>query len=257
MPKAEAHQAIVRIRPTQLLTALRMYYRDPAVPPGRVSFNVRGLSHPVVVRAQTTDMPVFGQVFFERQYDRLPVRDPRVIIDAGANIGLASLYFLRKYPHTHVIALEPDPENFEIAEENLRPYRKRCTLIPGALWSTRTRLSLSRGGGHWRTQVVAHSSNDKCEVEAYSLADLKAMFNLSVIDLLKIDIEGAETEVFRSGGAAVLDKVRCCAIELHGGECQATFFRPHGPTRSNSTTKENSPSRGDTRCDLGHSRSRE
>ncbi len=55
------------------------------------------------------------------------------------------------------------------------------------------------------------------------------MFGLSVIDLLKIDIEGAETDVFGIGGPAVLDKVRCCAVELHGAECQAAFFPPQSP----------------------------
>jgi FkbM family methyltransferase len=227
MPAAQAARMVARIRPAELLTATRMYYRDPALPAGRFTLNVRGLPHPVVLRTKTSDMQVFGQVFLERQYSGLPIRDPRVIIDAGANIGLASLFFLRKYPKARVIAVEPDPENLEVAEANLYPYRHRCTLVPGALWSSRTRLAIKRVWTHWATQVEVGPDGTN-DVEAYPLDDLKTMFDLPEIDLLKIDIEGAETEVFGTGGPAVLDGVRCCAVELHGEACRKAFFSAAG-----------------------------
>lgn len=223
MPRRQAARMVAAVQPAQLPVALRMYYWDPAVPPGRVALRIRSLPRPVVLRAGTSDMAVFGQVFLERQYDGLPVRDPRVIVDAGANVGLASLFFLRKYPNARVIALEPDPENLPVAEENLRPYRDRCVLLPGALWSAGTELAIKRSRDHWATQVVADSAAEG-KVTAYSLADLTRMFDLPAIDLLKVDIEGAEAEVFGAGGPAVLDGVRCCAIELHGTACRDAFF---------------------------------
>jgi FkbM family methyltransferase len=223
MPRQKAYQMIKAVRPADLLTALRMHYADPTVPAGRVRIGAWRLPGPIVLRSRTSDIRVFDQVFLDRQYDRMPVRDPRVIVDAGANIGLASLFLLRKYPDVRVIAIEPDPENLPLAEKNLHPYRDRCILLPGALWSMRARLSIKRSWAHWATQVVAEPTGGT-EVQGYSLADLKTMFGLTAIDLLKIDIEGAELEVFGKGGPAVLEGVRCCAVELHGDVCREAFF---------------------------------
>ncbi len=51
------------------------------------------------------------------------------------------------------------------------------------------------------------------------------------VDLLKIDIEGAEVELFRDGSTAWLAQVRNIVIELHGGECELAFFRALAPYR--------------------------
>jgi FkbM family methyltransferase len=158
-------------------------------------------------------------VFLQRQYAGLPVRAPRVILDIGANIGLASLFFLRRYPRARVIAVEPDPDNFALARDNLRPFARRCTLVRGALWSHTTRLTLRPGAAPWATQVVPGDG----AVPAFSLDDLLARFGLPFVDLLKIDIEGAEEEVFRADHGAALARVGCCAAELHGPACAAAF----------------------------------
>ena len=77
------------------------------------------------------------------------------IIDAGANIGLASIYLLRRFPLARVIAIEPDRENFEIAKHNLRMLSARCRLVHGAVWSAAGALGVRRGtfgdGRHWAT----------------------------------------------------------------------------------------------------------
>jgi hypothetical protein len=79
---------------------------------GRVA-NLRlpNIKTPISLRYQTSDIPTFYQVFLDAQYD-IPLKKPRVIIDAGANIGLFTLLMKNKYPEAKIISIEPDHENF-------------------------------------------------------------------------------------------------------------------------------------------------
>ncbi len=84
----------------------------------------------VVLRNATSDFRVFHQVFIEGQYADLPVEDPpRHRGRRRANIGLTSLFFLRRYPQARVIAIEPDPENFAFPRRE-QPSRVRKSLHP-------------------------------------------------------------------------------------------------------------------------------
>jgi predicted O-methyltransferase YrrM len=54
-----------------------------------------------------------------RYSDIVKARQTAVVVDAGANIGLASLWFANQYPKAKIVCIEPDPENFRILKENL------------------------------------------------------------------------------------------------------------------------------------------
>lgn len=66
------------------------------------------------LRSKTTDKYTFKQVFLDDQYGILLPFEPKTIIDAGANIGLASVYFAHRYVQSTIVALEPSSDNFEI-----------------------------------------------------------------------------------------------------------------------------------------------
>jgi hypothetical protein len=92
--------------------------------------------YPLVCRPNTSDNPVFGQIFIEREYaclDDLP--GANLIIDCGANVGYSSAYFLSRFPECRVIDVEPDPSNFSILEKNLAPYGERVRAIRTGIWS--------------------------------------------------------------------------------------------------------------------------
>lgn len=188
---------------------------------------IRGHRDLVRLRNRTSDFDVFRQVFLQQQYVIPDLKDPHFIIDAGANIGLTSLFLLLRYPNATIIAIEPDPENFEIAVHNLRSFANRCHLVHGGLWSEDTELAISRGtyadGRHWATQTVKPASADAEIVPVYHLASLIDKYNFKTIDLLKIDIEGAELQVFRDGDTSFLATTECCAIECHGADCVEAF----------------------------------
>jgi tRNA G46 methylase TrmB len=74
------------------------------------------------LRIPSSDVPTYEQVFIDKEYDFLVKKQPKVIVDAGANIGLASIYFANKYPDAKIIAIEPEQSNFELFKENVAPY---------------------------------------------------------------------------------------------------------------------------------------
>ena len=148
---------------------------------------------------------------------------PTFIIDGGANIGIASLYFLNRYPAARVVAVEPNPANFEILVKNLAPYAKRVTLLRGAIWKSNGRLHLELRQEEWATRVRADEGDQSGSVEAFTLPALIAYGN-GTVDLLKLDIEGSEREIFGLEAQQWLPSVRNIAIELHGKECADRFF---------------------------------
>jgi FkbM family methyltransferase len=198
------------------------------------TLNVRGLAHPVVFRYGSSDISVFKQIFVEDEYSPLrPSVDIRLILDCGANVGYSSCYFLSRFPAARVIAIEPDPRNFEVIERNLRPYGDRVQLVRGGIWSRKAKLKVCTGefgdGREWATIVRECKDGEEPDVEAVDIGTLLDESGLDRIDILKIDIEGSEREVFSRDYETWLDKVHTFIIELHGSECEDAFVRALGP----------------------------
>jgi len=203
-------------------------FRPADVKPGGITrLWLRGHNAPVHLRNGTSDFAVFKQVFLLEQYNLPVVDDSHYIIDAGANIGLTSLYILLRNPNAHIIAIEPDSENFAVATENLAPFKDRCCLIQAAVWSETGTIGISRGdyrdGGHWATRVETDLQSAAEEVPAMTIHEIMELVKFDRIDFLKMDIEGAELQVFRNGDTSFLEKTMCCAVECHGNECFNAF----------------------------------
>jgi hypothetical protein len=92
------------------------------------------------LRPGTTDQDVYDEIFVGHKYD-LPLDDPRFIIDAGAHIGLSAVFFADKYPQATVVAIEPEPSNFEILERNAKNH-PGITSIRAGLWSRKAHLRI-------------------------------------------------------------------------------------------------------------------
>jgi FkbM family methyltransferase len=181
----------------------------------------------VRLRLRTSDLWTFDGIFVRREYDVPLPEDTRVVVDAGANVGLAALYFAWRFPAARVLALEPDPENFaqlcrNVAEED------RIEPVRAALWGREGRVRLTDpGGGAWalRTKEVRDGRNggrreaeegggDGGAVRAVTLDTLLRSHDVERVDVLKLDIEGAEREVL-AGASAWMDRVRAVVAELH------------------------------------------
>jgi FkbM family methyltransferase len=187
-------------------------------------------SYPVVARmGSSSDMDVFRQIFPSDEYACMRrVSSPRLIVDLGANVGYSSAYFLSCFPAADVVAVEPDPDNYKVCCTNLAPYGDRVRVILGAVWSKRSRLVLSRrawgDGREWASQVLNGDTSDDASVEAWDIASLLEMIGGEHIDILKVDIERSEIEVFGNNSSSWLSKVRNICIELHGADCEEVFY---------------------------------
>jgi FkbM family methyltransferase len=199
--------------------------RRLGIPPKRLTIHPRALMHPVELRGgASSDSDVFTTIFVE--YWPLADLEPRFIIDLGANIGLSSAWFLSRFPNVKLLSVEPAPENFAACCKNLLPYGSRARTILGAAWSRRTTLGLVRGGfrdgREWTTQVADSTSSP--DVQAWDIPSLMKLADFPFVDLLKVDVEGAEIEIFSGNCDDWLPLVRNICVELHDKKCEAAFY---------------------------------
>ena len=179
-----------------------------------------GLQHPVYMRVPSTDVVTFRQIFKDEEY-RFEIKSaPRTIIDAGANVGYASVYMASKFPGAKIYALEPDSSNFALLQRNVAPY-ENIVPLHAALWNEDAEINLvdpglgdsgfvTRDAGWSETE----SERERHKVEAVTVPSLMQKFGIEHVDVLKVDIEGAEREVF-ADAQPWIDKVDAIIIELH------------------------------------------
>lgn len=145
---------------------------------------------------------------------RALLQNAQVIVDAGANIGLFSLICKSINSEAKFICIEPESDNYCLLSKNVTDgvcYKK-------GLWNKEVKLSVvPRDTGEWGFIVkeVEENTSDADIIEATSIGLLMNREAVSHIDILKIDIEGSEYEVFDETAEEWLDKVDCLIIELH------------------------------------------
>jgi FkbM family methyltransferase len=194
-----------------------------------VSVRPHLVTHRSLVRlGHSSDMDVLRQIFLDEEYACLrDIPSPRFIVDLGANVGYSSAYFLSCFPTASVLAIEPDPSNFEILRRNLEPYGDRAKVRLAAVWSCNTKLQLLRDFGdkrEWATQVIPAARDQAGCIDGFDVPTLLDFANARYVDLLKIDIEAAELEIFNNQSLSWLERVRNICIELHGNECRNAFM---------------------------------
>src|SRR5688572_5521168 len=172
---------------------------------------------PVTLRLKTSDFDTFQKVFLDAEYAVPLGRSPRTILDAGANVGFASIYFATVYPDAKILAVEPEESNFNLLKKNVEPY-PNVTPIRAALWKYNGAIDLVDPGiGHWGFQARDTTSGPAPRlgtVQARTVDGLMADYGWDSIDLMKIDIEGAERDVF-ADPSMWIDHVGVLAVELH------------------------------------------
>lgn len=201
--------------------------------PKIVEVSVPGVKHPVFLRLKTTDIEIYGKIFVDQEYRFEAVKPPKVIVDAGANIGLASVFFANAFPAATVIAIEPEATNFALIKKNVAAY-PNVIPVQAALWGENALINLSHpGNGEWdkwafRTQKIETEGKNtgSHQVQGMTVDKIMRDHGVDFIDVLKIDIEGAEREVF-ADASRWIDKVGVIIIELHENwslGCNRNYF---------------------------------
>ncbi len=179
---------------------------------------------PVAVRVDQTDLAAVRQIFCGGEYDlegplgaligaryRAIVAQGGVpiIVDAGANIGAASLWFMRKFPAARIVAVEPDPDNAKILRRNLHRHANGVVL-EAAIGSTSGFVSFTTQGSGWAVQTERATSGVRIVTidEALDAAQGDTPF------IVKIDIEGFESDLF-AHDVGWIDRCFAVMIEPH------------------------------------------
>jgi FkbM family methyltransferase len=199
---------------------------------------------PIHMRAGESDVAAIRQVFRDggygldftsptglrilRRYNEILQNGKNpVIVDAGANIGAATLLFHSQFPEAHIVSIEPEPGNFSILRKNVQG-KSRVTALQAAIGATEGFVSLKNEGLGWAARTERASKG----VPAVSM---KTAFNSvanSAPFMAKIDIEGFEYDLF-SSNVDWLDETFVVHIEPHdwmlpGQWTSRTFQREMG-----------------------------
>ncbi|HEX4486934.1 MAG TPA: FkbM family methyltransferase [Terriglobales bacterium] len=181
--------------------------------PEEVRVHPPGLKHPIFLRVRTSDVLVYNFVLLSKEYHvELPKKVPLTIVDAGANIGLTAIYFATQYPHARIIAIEPENSNYLTMLRNIAPY-PNIVPIQAALWRVDGTVSLGLPNSDSRDKWAFSVTSSEGRSRAVTIPTLLSEFGIEKVDLLKIDIEGAEKEVFEECGW--IDRIETIAIETH------------------------------------------
>lgn len=164
----------------------------------------------ILIRTKTSDLAVFEKVIKHEEYALPDNIQPKVIIDAGANVGFSTLYFARKYPEAIVIAVEPDVSNFQMLQANTKGC-KNIHPVNAALWNENVPVHLS---GEKNSDFQVSLEGDGSTVDGITFDELLNKYSVNYADVVKIDIEGAEKEVFESSDLWI-DRIGMIVIELH------------------------------------------
>jgi FkbM family methyltransferase len=168
------------------------------------------------------------------------------IVDIGANIGAASVYFALHYPNARIFAFEPDPSSFELLVLNTTSLSGVSTFNLG-LMDRNGQLPLFKGNQDSVTNSTGNSclnSGDHVVVPIRDAGQLISEQELNVIDILKLDTEGSEVPILQSL-SAMLPEIAVIYLEYHDDADRRVIDQMLAPTHLLWRGKCDSPHRGE------------
>ena len=153
----------------------------------------------------------FKELFVDELYKFNTKKKEPIIYDCGANIGMSCLYFKKLYPNAKIKAFEADPKIAKILETNLKRNNvlENIEIINSAVWVDDEGLEFSSEGADGGS---IYGEDNKVKVSSIRLKDF--LENEEKINMLKIDIEGAEYEVLKDCQNS-LENVENLFVEYH------------------------------------------
>ncbi len=194
--------------------------------------NISNMKVPLAFRPNTSDKWLLNKIFNVQEYNfKIENFNPQLILDCGANVGYSVAYFANKYPQAKIIAVEPEPLNFKMLTYNTH-FFDNVTCLNSAIWYNEGYIKILPDvpGNTLAFMTEDTTADDPEALKTTTIAKLLADSGFDEIDLLKIDIEGAEREVFDDIAKPDewLPKVKVMVIELHDRMkigCSNAFFK--------------------------------
>ena len=157
----------------------------------------------------------------------LPTGNVRVIVDCGANIGITSLFLAARYPRAKILSVEPHPENFVLLKTNVETVPRILPIRACITGTPQSTVRFTADQAAWGNRIARDSHG--ILVPAITIDELCEQNAIEKIDLLKLDIEGAEKQVLENG--TFLARTEHIIVELHGEygfQCFQRDIAPHG-----------------------------
>jgi FkbM family methyltransferase len=235
MPNSRLRQLAKFIRVFGITGGIRLWCAlliQLALRSGSIVLPVPGLAAPIRLRRQ--DLPIFWQIMVmqENDFQSLPqaiwVKDAYrgvlsegnrpVIVDCGGHIGLSAVWLASHFPQAVVYCIEPDITNFKLLQQNTEAYTN-VTPLHGGVWNRSCRLEISNplsGSASFRLQEASEPVSDEQSdlLRGYTILEILRREEANRLFLVKIDIEGAEAEVFQES-TEWLELATMLIIELH------------------------------------------
>lgn len=146
-------------------------------------------------------------------------KDNAVFLDIGANIGSVSLYvdnFNKVRDENNkikVYAVEPEPNNLALLKENIKNNpTENIIVINNAVWHEQKNVFITNQGGN--STIIDGTYAESVEVLAITIQDFIDLYNIDEIDVMKIDIEGAEFDLIINTPAETLAKIKYITLEF-------------------------------------------
>lgn len=165
---------------------------------------------------------IYKDIFIQKEYPFKTIVDSPVILDCGAHIGLATLYFKKLYPNARITAFEPNPRSFELLKLNIKQNNlTNIKLINAAISNKEGKIDfyvekdIPNPWG-WGDSAVINKWYSKEKNKTIKVKSLRlSSFIKNTIDLIKLDIEGLE-EIILKEVEGKLTLVKEIIIEFHG-----------------------------------------
>lgn len=173
-------------------------------------------------------IPEFKESLFDEVYYKgLPkkiykIKNPTVL-DIGANVGFFTIFSIFKLDNPRIISFEPMKRNFEVLQKNVAAVKDcHLTIVNKAINDQKGELVLKFNSSQEITTSASlfdsQSGGDEEVVIATTLEEIFSAYNLSKVDILKLDCEGAEYNIFYNTPSHFFEKVNCITLETHKGK---------------------------------------
>lgn len=176
---------------------------------------------------------LFKEIFISKEYKFKTDEEEPLIFDCGANIGMSILYFKKMFPKSKIIAFEPNPHSWALLKKNLESNKLKdieCHNL--GLFDSETEVPFHIGNNPGSLIASYNQNRGGDQFIKIKTARLSQFLNrYESIDLVKMDIEGAEVSVINEiCDSQALNKVKEFIIEYHHnlqGEisCLSEFLR--------------------------------
>ncbi|WP_326983957.1 FkbM family methyltransferase [Chryseobacterium sp. MYb264] len=183
-------------------------------------FKSEGKKFTAYLRTFKGDIDIFYEIFWKKTYDThlsILKEKPKTIVDLGAHVGMTSIYLALKYPDAKIISVEASVENFMLLKHNTASF-KNIECIHAAAYFEDGTVYFGNNELSYNQKV----SDEGISTPALSVDTLMNQYNLSIIDLLKIDIEGGEIELLSKNNSWI-QNIKNIVIEIHKPYTSADF----------------------------------